>query len=142
MRNRGIRCAPDPRSCQRSTTSAAGAIARRQGSSDGAGGMRGLHSLRRVTNAGYDREEWDTVLHMMINVGAPVPPDKFDTVLNYLAAKFPPKPHPEAKIISGPINVTVNEWVVPTPGSRPHDPMYAPDGSVWYTGQMANVLGR
>ena len=100
------------------------------------------HSLRRVTNAGYDREEWDTVLHMMINVGAPVPPDKFDTVLNYLAAKFPPKPHPEAKIISGPIHVTVKEWVVPTPGSRPHDPMYAPDGSVWYTGQMANVLGR
>jgi len=100
------------------------------------------HSLTQVTNAGYDREEWDTVLHMMVNVGAPVPPDKFDTVLNYLVAKFPPKPQPQAKIISGPINVAIKEWVVPTPGSRPHDPMYAPDGLVWYTGQMANVLGR
>jgi virginiamycin B lyase len=100
------------------------------------------HSLTQVTNAGHDREEWDTVLHMMINVGAPVPPDKFNTVLNYLVAKFPPKPQPHARIISGPINVAIKEWVVPTPGSRPHDPMYAPDGSVWYTGQMANVLGR
>ncbi len=100
------------------------------------------HSLAQVTNAGYDRAGWDTVLHMMINVGAPVPQDKFDTVLNYLVAELPPKPALEAKIIPGPVAVTIKEWVVPTPGSRPHDPMYAPDGSVWYTGQMANVLGR
>src|SRR5579864_5883750 len=100
------------------------------------------HSLTQVTSAGHDREEWDTVLHMMVNVGAPVPPDKFDTVLSYLVANFPPKPQPKAKIISGPISVTIKEWVVPTPGSRPHDPMYAPDGTVWYSGQMANVLGH
>jgi virginiamycin B lyase len=102
----------------------------------------GCHSLRQVTNSGYDRAGWDTVLHMMLNVGAPLPPDTFDTVLNYLAAKFPPKPQPAAKLIPGPVHVTIQEWVVPTPGSRPHDPMVAPDGSVWYTGQMANVLGR
>jgi virginiamycin B lyase len=100
------------------------------------------HSLAQVTNAGHDREEWDTVLHMMINVGAPVPQDKFDTVLKYLVAKFPPKPRPEAQILPGPVHVTITEWAVPTPGSRPHDPMYAPDGSAWYSGQMANVLGR
>src|SRR5579884_4102061 len=76
------------------------------------------HSLRQVTNAGYDRAEWDTVLHMMVNVGAPLPPGKFDTVLNYLAAKFPPKPAPAAKLIPGPARVTITEWVVPTPGSR------------------------
>ncbi|MBI2833181.1 MAG: lyase [Acidobacteria bacterium] len=40
------------------------------------------------------------------------------------------------------INVTIEEWDVPTKNSRPHDPAYAPDGSAWYTGQMANVLGR
>src|SRR5579871_48649 len=100
------------------------------------------HSLTQVTNAGYDRAGWDTVLHMMVNVGAPLPHDQFDTALNYLAAKFPPKPQPVAKIIPGPARVAIKEWVVPTPGTRPHDPMYAPDGSVWYSGQMANVLGR
>lgn len=100
------------------------------------------HSLTQVTSAGHDRQEWDTVLHMMINAGAQVPPDKFETVLNYLAANFPPKPQPDARIISGPAHAAITEWVVPTPGSRPHDPMFAPDGSVWYSGQMANVLGR
>jgi virginiamycin B lyase len=39
-------------------------------------------------------------------------------------------------------NVSIKEWDVPTPNSRPHDPAVAPDGSLWYTGQMANKLGR
>lgn len=38
--------------------------------------------------------------------------------------------------------VVIKEWEVPTPNSRPHDPAVAPDGSLWYTGQMANKLGR
>src|SRR2546428_6641565 len=38
--------------------------------------------------------------------------------------------------------VSIKEWDVPTPHSRPHDPAVAPDGSLWYTGQMANKLGR
>jgi len=39
-------------------------------------------------------------------------------------------------------HVTIKEFDVPTPGSRPHDPAVAPDGSLWYTGQAANKLGR
>ena len=38
--------------------------------------------------------------------------------------------------------VSIKEWDVPTPNSRPHDPAVAPDGSLWYTGQRANKLGR
>ncbi len=38
--------------------------------------------------------------------------------------------------------VSIQEWEVPTPHSRPHDPALAPDGALWYTGQMANKLGR
>ena len=30
------------------------------------------HSMNQVTNSGHDREEWTTVLHMMVNVGAPI----------------------------------------------------------------------
>jgi virginiamycin B lyase len=41
-----------------------------------------------------------------------------------------------------PANVSIQEWEVPTPNSRPHDPALAPDGSLWYTGQMSNTLGR
>jgi len=42
----------------------------------------------------------------------------------------------------GTLNVPIHEYDVPTPKSRPHDPALAPDGSLWYTGQGANKLGR
>ena len=100
------------------------------------------HGLSTVTNAGHTREEWVIVLHMMVNAGAPVPQNQFDAVTDYLAKNFPAKPVPDAVVIPGPVEVSIKEWQVPTPGSRPHDPAVAPDGSAWYTGQMANVLGR
>ena len=42
----------------------------------------------------------------------------------------------------GVLDVQIQEYEVPTPNSRPHDPALAPDGSLWYTGQGANRLGR
>jgi virginiamycin B lyase len=42
----------------------------------------------------------------------------------------------------GTLSVPIKEYEVPTPRSRPHDPALAPDGSLWYTGQAANKLGR
>src|SRR5215469_6143242 len=40
------------------------------------------------------------------------------------------------------LEVTIREWNVPTPNSGPHDPAVAPDGSLWWTGQQTNRLGR
>src|SRR5262245_41333950 len=40
------------------------------------------------------------------------------------------------------VDVTFDDWGLPTANSRPHDPAVAPDGSAWYTGQGSNVLGR
>ena len=40
------------------------------------------------------------------------------------------------------MKVRIEEYDVPTPGSRPHDPAVAPDGSLWYTGQQSNTVGR
>jgi virginiamycin B lyase len=45
-------------------------------------------------------------------------------------------------VFAADVRVVVKEWTVPTENSRPHDPLVAPDGSIWYTGQWANVLGR
>lgn len=39
-------------------------------------------------------------------------------------------------------SLVIREWDVPTPNSRPHDPAFAPDGALWYTGQLSNTLGR
>jgi virginiamycin B lyase len=42
----------------------------------------------------------------------------------------------------GTVEVTIDEWAVPTPKAHPHDPSFAPDGGLWYTGQRNNTLGR
>src|SRR3989442_10330003 len=39
-------------------------------------------------------------------------------------------------------DIKFDEWMTPSKPPFPHDPEFAPDGSVWYTGQRANVLGR
>jgi len=40
------------------------------------------------------------------------------------------------------LTVEIQEWNVPTPNSRPHDPAIGPDGSLWYTGMRSNTIGR
>ena len=42
----------------------------------------------------------------------------------------------------GPVEITIKEWDVPKPGTRPHDPLVARDGSIWYAGINLSVLGR
>lgn len=37
--------------------------------------------------------------------------------------------------------MVIDEWTVPV-GSRPHDPAVASDGSIWYTGNTARLIGR
>ncbi|MGP0060577.1 MAG: hypothetical protein ACLPID_14930 [Beijerinckiaceae bacterium] len=100
------------------------------------------HALERITASGHDRAGWENVVHMMINAGAPLPAEKVSVVADYLAKNFPQKTQPKAVLILGAVTAEIREWSVPTPGSRPHDPLATPDGALWYTGQMANVLGR
>ena len=40
------------------------------------------------------------------------------------------------------MDVKIEEWLTPSQPPYPHDPAVAPDGSIWYTGQRANVVGR
>lgn len=53
-----------------------------------------------------------------------------------LAAGQPAQP------AASPVDVAFQEWPTPTSQSFPHDPAVAPDGSAWYTGMRANLLGR
>jgi virginiamycin B lyase len=99
------------------------------------------HDINRLS-AGYTPEGWLTVTNMMRNFGAPVRDDQWDTVRAYLIRNFPEKPRPPAVLIPGPVEVNIMEWPLPTPGSRPHDPMAGKDGSIWWTGQLANKIGR
>jgi virginiamycin B lyase len=79
---------------------------------------------------------------MMQNVGTPVAPEDWPTVTSYLMKNFPERPRPPAALIAGPVQATIKLWNVPTIGSRPHDPLATKDGAIWWSGQLANKLGR
>ena len=85
---------------------------------------------------------YSKIVRMMLNFGVPIPADQITLVTDYLAKSFPEKSKPVANIITGPARIEIKEWQVPTPGSRPHDPLATRDGAIWYTGQMSNKLGR
>src|SRR5208282_3368431 len=72
------------------------------------------HSLGNITNSqGHTPEEWKTTVAMMLNVGAAVPPEKVDTVTNYLIKNFPAKPSTPPAVIPGNVEVSFQEWNLP-----------------------------
>ena len=100
------------------------------------------HAFYARVGGGYTAKGWHTVMRMMTNHGVPIPPDQLATMTEYLIKNFPEKTKPAGVVIPGRVKVSMKSWQAPTPGSRPHDPLAARDGSLWYTGQMNNVLGR
>src|SRR5262245_51355972 len=97
------------------------------------------HGLNMITGSwGNTREGWQNLISSMVAL----PKDQADAIVPYLATHFPEKPAPQAVVIPGPASVSFKEWIVPSLGSRPHDPLASMDGSIWWTGMFANVLGR
>src|SRR6266481_4869066 len=100
------------------------------------------HAVTMITSTGHTREDWQLLMERMVSAGADVPQSQIAMVTDYLTKNFPEGNVPKAVIIPGPVKVSFKEWKVPTVGSRPHDPLAAHDGYLWYTGQYASVLGR
>jgi virginiamycin B lyase len=102
----------------------------------------GCHTLDLLSQPGRTPADWKLLMDRMLAAGAMVPKNEVATVTAYLTANFPEVGVPKAVIVPGPIKVTFREWTAPTRGSRPHDPLAAHDGYIWYTGQYVNALGR
>jgi virginiamycin B lyase len=100
------------------------------------------HALEARVGNGYTPEGWDTVLRMMRNQGAPLTDADVAQIRPYLVKNFPEKNKATAVIVPGPVKVSMQVFKAATPGARPHDPLATRDGALWYTGQLANVLGR
>ncbi|HET9215548.1 MAG TPA: cytochrome C [Terriglobia bacterium] len=97
------------------------------------------HALNQVTNsAGYTKEGWAALVGTMVAL----PKDQADTVNGYLAANFPEKTDRRPTLVPGDVSIKISEWVVPTLGQRSRDPVEAPDGSIWWTGMYASLVGR
>jgi virginiamycin B lyase len=101
----------------------------------------GCHQTDQITrSSGYTREHWKELIGTMMDLS----PDQATqaTITQYLAEKFPPNTERAPKLLPGPAQVTFKEWVVPTLGQRSRDPVEAPDGTIWWVGQIGNLIGR
>ena len=79
------------------------------------------HSLRNLTSAHKDLDDWRDTVETMIDRGANVPPDKVDTLVQYLAKNFGPKESSTAPAVQGtpPASAQAPVPAKPKPGELP-----------------------
>lgn len=91
-------------------------------------------------SAGYGQQDWQTLIATMIDLSGD--PARRARITGYLAEHFPPNSRRAPELIAGPLELDIDSWQVPTLGQRSRDPAEAPDGSIWWTGQSGNLIGR
>ena len=97
------------------------------------------HGVANITNSwGYTEQGWKDLIGSMVKL----PDDRVNTIAAYLGKTFPEKPRPKSVVVPGPVQVNFREWNALTLGSRPHDPLAAKDGTIWWAGMWGNVLGH
>lgn len=90
-------------------------------------------------SAGYDTPaEWKAVFGTMVKL----PQAQANTIAAYLAEHLPAKKTRTPTLIAGDVEIDIQEWQAPTLGQRSRDPVEAPDGSIWWTGMWASLVGR
>jgi virginiamycin B lyase len=89
-------------------------------------------------SAGYDAEHWEYLFGQMINL----PDVTADTISSYLATHFPASDARAPTLVGGSTQIEIQEWTVPTPGQRPRDPLQSADGTIWWAGMYASLIGR
>lgn len=98
------------------------------------------HSTRNIVrSAGYPQDHWRELIDTMVDLRDE---GQLARVTDYLASHFPADAGRTAIAVPGDLEVRFHEWRVPTRGQRARDPHAAPDGSIWWAGQWANLVGR
>jgi virginiamycin B lyase len=97
------------------------------------------HAANQITGtSGFDRAGWQALISTMVRL----PDAEMTTITDYLATNFPEKPGRRPTLVPGPATVTFREWIVPTLGQRPRDPIQLADGNIWWAGMYASLVGR
>lgn len=97
------------------------------------------HQHNQITgSAGYGVDGWRYLFGQMIAL----PEETAATVARYLARHFPESTARHPTLIEGNTEITFKEWTVPTLGQRPRDPLQLPDGTIWWAGMYASLVGR
>ncbi|GAB4392669.1 MAG: hypothetical protein Tsb0032_09160 [Kiloniellaceae bacterium] len=101
----------------------------------------GCHNTNQITrSSGYTQAQWLELTGTMIDLSGD--PELRDGITGYLATHFPPSGNRAATLVPGSHTIAFKEWVVPTLGQRSRDPIEAPDGTIWWTGQWGNLIGK
>jgi virginiamycin B lyase len=99
------------------------------------------HQTNMITNSsGYTREGWKELFSTMIDLSGN--PQEQAAIAAYLGQHFPPNTKHAPKLVSGTVQLTFKEYVVPTLGQRSRDPVEGPNGEIWWVGQWGNLVGR
>jgi len=91
-----------------------------------------------TTSTGYTHEQWDHLIRKMIEL----PDPEASPITQYLATHFPQTYDRRPTLVAGDVEITFQEWNVPTLGQRPRDPLQTPDGTIWWAGMYASLIGR
>jgi virginiamycin B lyase len=91
-----------------------------------------------TTSTGYTHEQWDHLIRKMIEL----PDPEASTITQYLARNFPLTYDRRPTLVAGDVKITFQEWNVPTLGQRPRDPLQTRDGTIWWAGMYASLIGR
>ncbi|MXX96363.1 MAG: cytochrome C, partial [Rhodothermaceae bacterium] len=97
------------------------------------------HTISAITRSGFDGVEmWRSVQESMMEL----PESDAVRIAEYLAEHFPAREDRKPTLVDGPVEIDIQEWIVPTLGQRSRDPVEAPDGAIWWTGMWASLVGR
>jgi virginiamycin B lyase len=91
-----------------------------------------------VGSAGYSEAGWRSLFSTMIKL----PDAQADNVAAYLAQHFPASDERHPVLAPGDARISFREWMVPTLGQRPRDPLQLEDGTIWWAGQYGSLVGR
>ncbi len=97
------------------------------------------HTNLITASMGYTQDGWKELIGTMIDLSANE--DMRDKLTAYLATHYPPNTRRAPKLVPGPVQLSLKEWVNPQLGQRSRDPVQGPDGRIWWVGQFGNLMG-
>jgi virginiamycin B lyase len=104
------------------------------------GACSSCHGGNEITrSSGYSREGWRELIRTMTDLSET---QAGETITQYLATHFPAGSRLKPTLVRGQESIMFRDWKVPTLGQRARDPVQAPDGSIWWAGMWANLVGR
>jgi virginiamycin B lyase len=99
------------------------------------------HQIGRVTGMHLSRDEWKNTVEDMIRMGAQIPLDWVDPIVDYLALNFPEKPEPAGSGTGG-LGVSMVILRLPAQAMRAQGIVADKNGDIWFTGASTASVGK